>query len=781
MPRSFAISDLCSPSSSTSEYSIPGSPSAPLEEDPDVLAGDRPRNKRRRSRRSSRSRSSSNDDERSPSSSPSSPSTSLSSPHSSSPSPTSSPSSRFSQSPSPSPSLPLPALPAAGLSFTETVSSSNAADGRAPRSMPSSQHDLITRTQSDTDCEHTSTLLMLANSATHTTTSPSSPGSPHAATATTASTPYTPTRGGHRPSASSSSSSSASSSLSSSGSLRAPHSSSPTTSSSSSSSPTTSSSSSSSPTTSSSSSSSIQARHGRLEAEATLRLPHPLPSSFVAAHSTQSSLAVGNPDSSGYRPPAHAVSAAIPAPGLASLSRYPPQRAAVGDVALLDQEQRYRFLSGYSVDSWGPSTATHTLRPPAHPPLAAQRAAPHLFGRLPQYALSSGASASTSLSSPQGLLGAASSLSDVAYAGSHGSLYPNDIVVPNIIPSSTNTSRSSSSSSSRSSIRSSSSSSSSSSGSSGAGFPEIGRGMGTNELHFQQGFYGAPTLAPLTTEQQREQLFLQQQQLQQLQHQQHRQQQLQHQQQQLQHQQQQVQHQHTLSQQSPQLLLPPHQQQQHLPVQSMHSAYGQPSTQITLVIPHYQPPPQQQQQQQQQHMYLQQQHQQQQHCQLEQERLQQQYRQQQQQQQQQQRSPQDHVELSSRQRVEWTAEEDNVLAQLVAALGHSWQLVASQLSSVTGSKKDGRQCSQHWRRVLGPRLQRKGEKNRQWRWSREEDRLLLLAARRVKQPCWSDIAKLVPYRTDVQCRYRYKFLSRKPKNDVLNLVHGKKARKESKS
>jgi len=61
----------------------------------------------------------------------------------------------------------------------------------------------------------------------------------------------------------------------------------------------------------------------------------------------------------------------------------------------------------------------------------------------------------------------------------------------------------------------------------------------------------------------------------------------------------------------------------------------------------------------------------------------------------------------------WSNQEDVVLYRLVRKHGpRRWQRIALKLrKAVPTCDKDGTQCSQHWRRVLAPRLQRSGIKN----------------------------------------------------------------------
>lgn len=92
----------------------------------------------------------------------------------------------------------------------------------------------------------------------------------------------------------------------------------------------------------------------------------------------------------------------------------------------------------------------------------------------------------------------------------------------------------------------------------------------------------------------------------------------------------------------------------------------------------------------------------------------------------------------------WTKEENQKLAALVASYGEKkWKRISAEM----GGQKTGAQCAQHWKRVLSPEI-RKGH------WDEHEEDLLL---RLVIQygSCWKKIAKKIPQRTDIQCRYQY--------------------------
>jgi hypothetical protein len=102
----------------------------------------------------------------------------------------------------------------------------------------------------------------------------------------------------------------------------------------------------------------------------------------------------------------------------------------------------------------------------------------------------------------------------------------------------------------------------------------------------------------------------------------------------------------------------------------------------------------------------------------------------------------------------WTKEENQKLAALVASYGEKkWKRISAEM----GGQKTGAQCAQHWKRVLSPEI-RKGH------WDENEEDLLL---RLVVQygSCWKKIAKKIPQRTDIQCRYQY--LKAKQSREVM--------------
>lgn len=101
----------------------------------------------------------------------------------------------------------------------------------------------------------------------------------------------------------------------------------------------------------------------------------------------------------------------------------------------------------------------------------------------------------------------------------------------------------------------------------------------------------------------------------------------------------------------------------------------------------------------------------------------------------------------------WTKEENQKLAALVAHYGEKkWKRISAEM----GGQKTGAQCAQHWKRVLSPEI-RKGH------WDENEEDLLLRLVHQYGS-CWKKIAKKIPQRTDIQCRYQ--FLKAKQSREV---------------
>lgn len=104
----------------------------------------------------------------------------------------------------------------------------------------------------------------------------------------------------------------------------------------------------------------------------------------------------------------------------------------------------------------------------------------------------------------------------------------------------------------------------------------------------------------------------------------------------------------------------------------------------------------------------------------------------------------------------WSAEEDDRLRQAVGMYGlKAWSIVAA----FVGRGRSRAQCSQRWLRGLDPTISRDV-------WSEKEDDTLreLVATHGVNR--WVKVAKSLPGRCDVQCRYRFRQLRKREKEGL---------------
>ncbi|KAJ6539115.1 hypothetical protein B0H19DRAFT_1177200 [Mycena capillaripes] len=92
----------------------------------------------------------------------------------------------------------------------------------------------------------------------------------------------------------------------------------------------------------------------------------------------------------------------------------------------------------------------------------------------------------------------------------------------------------------------------------------------------------------------------------------------------------------------------------------------------------------------------------------------------------------------------WTAEADKKLMDAVKQYGLAWSLVAKYVApNVTAG-----QCSSRFLRTLDPTL-------RHTKWTAEEDQRLVAAVSGYGTAAWSDVAGVMPGRTNEQCRDRW--------------------------
>ncbi|KAH0787485.1 Myb-like DNA-binding domain containing protein [Histomonas meleagridis] len=99
----------------------------------------------------------------------------------------------------------------------------------------------------------------------------------------------------------------------------------------------------------------------------------------------------------------------------------------------------------------------------------------------------------------------------------------------------------------------------------------------------------------------------------------------------------------------------------------------------------------------------------------------------------------------------WTEEEDERLKTAIHVHGSdNWSIIAT----FVGGGRTKSQCSQRWRRVLDPKINKSN-------WTKEEEEKLIEAVKSFGTKAWTRIASEMGNRSDVQCRFRYNFLQKK--------------------
>lgn len=100
-------------------------------------------------------------------------------------------------------------------------------------------------------------------------------------------------------------------------------------------------------------------------------------------------------------------------------------------------------------------------------------------------------------------------------------------------------------------------------------------------------------------------------------------------------------------------------------------------------------------------------------------------------------------------RKNWTADEDNAIANLVQENGTKhWTLIADKLRKAFKIKgRTGKQCRERWHNHLDPSIQKT-------QWSAEEEQMLFEAHQSIGNK-WADISKLLVGRTDNSIKNHY--------------------------
>lgn len=87
-----------------------------------------------------------------------------------------------------------------------------------------------------------------------------------------------------------------------------------------------------------------------------------------------------------------------------------------------------------------------------------------------------------------------------------------------------------------------------------------------------------------------------------------------------------------------------------------------------------------------------------------------------------------------------------------------------EISEFVGCDRNRAQCIQRWSRTLNPDIKKNG-------WTSEEDSALIEIVKEVTPLSWTQVAKMLGDRTDVQCRYRYQQLMKRSKGAVQKKCH----------
>ncbi|KAI8077187.1 Homeodomain-like protein, partial [Thamnidium elegans] len=94
--------------------------------------------------------------------------------------------------------------------------------------------------------------------------------------------------------------------------------------------------------------------------------------------------------------------------------------------------------------------------------------------------------------------------------------------------------------------------------------------------------------------------------------------------------------------------------------------------------------------------------------------------------------------------LKWTSEEDKKLTEAVKTFGNcNWQQIASMLKGRTGQ-----QCLHRWEKSINPAIKRT-------KWTDKESDLMRRAVQLYGLGSWTKVQRLLPGRTDMQCRERW--------------------------
>ena len=115
----------------------------------------------------------------------------------------------------------------------------------------------------------------------------------------------------------------------------------------------------------------------------------------------------------------------------------------------------------------------------------------------------------------------------------------------------------------------------------------------------------------------------------------------------------------------------------------------------------------------------------------------------------------------------WSDNEDKRLTMGVCKYGTSdWDAIAH----FVGNNRTRAQCAQRWERTLDPSISKEP-------WTLEEEKALENAVQKYGSKSWTKVAQQLPGRTDVQCRYHYKYVLNGSSPKALKLQEMKKESK----